>query len=141
MSRLRPQTWMVTRQISTSRFYRASESYPPGPQARHFPIKTDTMLPQGSFKDKVVLVTGGGTGLGKGMSAKFSELGAKVSPAHVITRPVTTSDLPDRLQSAAEDCQCWRRPPRRFPRRPMGSFSPSSWTSETPRLWGKPWTR
>ena len=82
MSRLRLQplvSGMMSRQISSSRFYCASESYPPGPQARHFPIKTDTMLPPGSFKDKVVLVTGGGTGLGKGMSTKFSELGAKVS--------------------------------------------------------------
>ena len=78
--RLRPLvSGLMSRQISTSRWYRASESYPPGPQARHFPIKTDTMLPQGSYKDKVVLVTGGGTGLGKGMSTKFSELGAKVS--------------------------------------------------------------
>ena len=78
--KLRPLvSGMMSRQISTSRFYLASDSYPPGPQARHFPIKTDTMLPQGTFKDKVVLVTGGGTGLGKGMSTKFSELGAKVS--------------------------------------------------------------
>ena len=50
----------------------------PGPQAPHFAAKKRTMLPPDSFKDKVVFVTGGGTGLGKGMSTKFSELGAKV---------------------------------------------------------------
>jgi hypothetical protein len=32
----------------------------------------------GFAADQVVLVTGGGTGLGKGMSLKFSQLGAKV---------------------------------------------------------------
>ena len=37
------------------------------------------MLPPGTYKDKVVLVTGGGTGLGKGMSLKFAQLGAKVA--------------------------------------------------------------
>ena len=36
------------------------------------------MLPAGSYAGKVVLVTGGGTGLGKGMATKFSQLGAKV---------------------------------------------------------------
>ena len=50
----------------------------PGPQASHFAAKKKTMLPPDSFKDKVVFITGGGTGLGKGMSTKFSELGAKV---------------------------------------------------------------
>ena len=50
----------------------------PGPQAVHFAAQKRTMLPADSFKDKVVFVTGGGTGLGKGMSTKFSELGAKV---------------------------------------------------------------
>ena len=76
------------------------EKYPPLPQARHFPIKKDTMLPPGSFAGKVlplqysrlekktnslqvVLVTGGGTGLGKGMSLKFSSLGAKVRPIFI----------------------------------------------------------
>ena len=39
------------------------------------------MLPPNSFEGKVVLVTGGGTGLGKGMVKKFSELGAKVAIA------------------------------------------------------------
>lgn len=36
------------------------------------------MLPEGSLKDKVVVVTGGGTGLGKAMSTMFAKLGAKV---------------------------------------------------------------
>jgi len=67
------------RHLSTSPKLLAGPNYPPGPQAKHFPIRTDTMLPAGSFKDKVVMVTGGGTGLGKGMSLKFAELGAKVA--------------------------------------------------------------
>ena len=42
---------------------------------------------------KVVLVTGGGTGLGKGMSMKFSSLGAKVhehesSEEKIIATPI-----------------------------------------------------
>lgn len=36
------------------------------------------MLPEKSFENKVVFITGGGTGLGKGMAHKFSELGANV---------------------------------------------------------------
>merc|ERR1719266_3183407 len=40
-----------------------------------------TMLPKDSFKNKVVFISGGGTGLGKGMATKFSDLGAKVAIA------------------------------------------------------------
>ena len=39
------------------------------------------MLPKGTFDNKVVFISGGGTGLGKGMAFKFSELGAKVAIA------------------------------------------------------------
>lgn len=39
------------------------------------------MLPANSLKDTVILVTGGGSGLGKSMSTYFSELGAKVAIA------------------------------------------------------------
>ena len=44
-----------------------------------FAAMKNTMLPPGSFKGKVAFVTGGGTGLGKGMVAKLSELGASVA--------------------------------------------------------------
>ena len=39
------------------------------------------MLPPGSFDGKVVFISGGGTGLGKGMATKFSQLGARVAIA------------------------------------------------------------
>ena len=50
-------------------------------QAKLFPPRHDTMLPKGSYDNRTVLITGGGTGLGKGMALKFSELGANVAIA------------------------------------------------------------
>ncbi len=51
------------------------------PHSKFFPTRSDTMLPAGSYSGKVVFITGGGTGLGKGMALKFSQLGAKVAIA------------------------------------------------------------
>ena len=36
------------------------------------------MLKEGSLQDKVILITGGGTGLGKSMGKYFMELGANL---------------------------------------------------------------
>lgn len=52
------------------------------------------MLREGSLKGKTIMVTGGGTGLGRGMSEYFMELGANV---------VITSRKMDVLEKAAEE--------------------------------------
>ena len=52
------------------------------------------MLPPGTYDGKVAFVTGGGTGLGKGMATKFAELGASV---------VISSRKLENLEKAAEE--------------------------------------
>lgn len=49
-----------------------------GPQAKFFPVMSSPMLPKESFKGKTAFITGGGTGLGKGMTTMLSQLGAQV---------------------------------------------------------------
>lgn len=55
---------------------------------------TEPMLKEGSLKEKVIIVTGGGTGLGKSMTRYFLELGAKV---------VITSRKADVLEETAAE--------------------------------------
>ncbi|XP_021958078.1 2,4-dienoyl-CoA reductase, mitochondrial [Folsomia candida] len=56
-----------------------SSSIPTRPQSRFFPVMKTPMLPKGAFAGKVALITGGGTGLGKGMALMLSSLGASVA--------------------------------------------------------------
>ena len=44
-----------------------------------FPPVKRRLLPDGAFEGKVAFITGGGTGLGKGMALMMSQLGAKVA--------------------------------------------------------------
>ena len=46
-----------------------------------FPAITTPMLPAETFNGKVAFITGGGTGLGKGMATILSQLGASVAIA------------------------------------------------------------
>lgn len=47
------------------------------PQASFFPVQPNVMLPPNTFKGKVAFITGGGTGLGRGMTTALSRLGAE----------------------------------------------------------------
>lgn len=49
----------------------------PPPQAVFFPPSEVPMLAPGAFKNKVAFITGGGTGLGRGMTTTLSSLGAE----------------------------------------------------------------
>ena len=46
--------------------------------SKYFPVMNAPMLPEGTFKGKTAFITGGGTGLGKGMATMLSKLGAQV---------------------------------------------------------------
>ena len=55
---------------------------------------TDKMLRDGSLEGKVIVVTGGGSGLGKSMTSYFLELGAKVA--------ITSRNL-EKLEATAKE--------------------------------------
>ncbi|MDX1470970.1 MAG: SDR family oxidoreductase [Flavobacteriaceae bacterium] len=57
---------------------------------------TDKMLPANSLKDKTIVVTGGGSGLGKSMSRYFLELGANVA--------ITSRNL-EKLKDSAKELE------------------------------------
>jgi len=57
---------------------------------------SDKMLRDGALQDKVIVVTGGGSGLGKSMTKYFMELGARVA--------ITSRDL-EKLQNTAKELE------------------------------------
>ncbi|MGZ5273114.1 MAG: SDR family NAD(P)-dependent oxidoreductase, partial [Kaistella sp.] len=59
-------------------------------------LYTQPMLKEGALKDKVAIVTGGGSGLGKAMTKYFLQLGAKV---------VITSRNLEKLQATAKELE------------------------------------
>ncbi|XP_052060592.1 2,4-dienoyl-CoA reductase [(3E)-enoyl-CoA-producing], mitochondrial-like isoform X2 [Mytilus californianus] len=62
--------------------------------SKMFPAQMGKMLPDGTFDGKIAFITGGGTGLGKGMATMLSRLGAQV---------VISSRKMDVLEKAASE--------------------------------------
>ena len=67
--------WALRQRFPSIRKFSSNESLL---SSSKFPPRVDCMLPANCFKGKTAFVTGGGTGLGKGMSKMLSELGASV---------------------------------------------------------------
>lgn len=65
--------------VELKAFKMGDSSFPSRPQSKFFPALKTPMLPKGSFVGKVAMITGGGTGLGKGMALMLSSLGASVA--------------------------------------------------------------
>uniref|UniRef100_A0A673XFY2 2,4-dienoyl CoA reductase 1, mitochondrial n=1 Tax=Salmo trutta TaxID=8032 RepID=A0A673XFY2_SALTR len=65
----------LLKQLFSSGTRALSETGPP--QAKFFPANEGSMLLPGTYKGKVAFITGGGTGLGKGMTTTLSALGAE----------------------------------------------------------------
>ncbi|XP_041740406.1 LOW QUALITY PROTEIN: 2,4-dienoyl-CoA reductase [(3E)-enoyl-CoA-producing], mitochondrial-like [Coregonus clupeaformis] len=70
-----PLKGLVYRRLFSSGTRALSETGPP--QAKFFPANEGSMLLPGTYKGKVAFITGGGTGLGKGMTTTLSALGAE----------------------------------------------------------------
>ncbi len=69
---------------------------------------TDKMLKEGALADKVIVVTGGGSGLGKSMASYFLELGAKVviTSRDIEKLKLTAQELTQRTASQCYPIAC-----------------------------------
>jgi len=69
----------MLRKLSRSvSYHKLTRGIKTNPQHVHFPAFKQPMMTADSFKGQTILVTGGATGLGKGMATMLSNLGAKV---------------------------------------------------------------
>ncbi|XP_046898447.1 2,4-dienoyl-CoA reductase, mitochondrial [Hypomesus transpacificus] len=88
--------------------------YQSGPQAKFFPPSEGSMLLPGTYKNKVAFITGGGTGLGKGMTATLSALGAEcvIASRKLDVLKKTAEEITSQTGNKVHAVQCDVRDPK-----------------------------
>ncbi|XP_030638219.1 2,4-dienoyl-CoA reductase [(3E)-enoyl-CoA-producing], mitochondrial [Chanos chanos] len=83
------------------------------PQAKFFPASEGAMLLPGTFKNKVAFITGGGTGLGKGMTTTLSTLGAEcvIASRKLDVLKQTAEEISQKTGNKVHAIQCDVRDP------------------------------
>lgn len=83
------------------------------PQASFFPPLQTVMLPPNTFKGKVAFITGGGTGLGKGMTMALSSLGAEcvIASRKIDVLQQTANEISSETGNKVHAVQCDVRDP------------------------------
>uniref|UniRef100_A0A2K6FNV2 2,4-dienoyl-CoA reductase 1 n=1 Tax=Propithecus coquereli TaxID=379532 RepID=A0A2K6FNV2_PROCO len=82
-------------------------------QSKFFPPLQKAMLPPNSFQGKVAFITGGGTGLGKGMTTLLSSLGAQcvIASRKIDVVKVTAEQISSQTGNKVHAIQCDVRDP------------------------------
>ncbi|XP_049638081.1 2,4-dienoyl-CoA reductase [(3E)-enoyl-CoA-producing], mitochondrial [Suncus etruscus] len=83
------------------------------PRAKFFPPLLKAMLPPNSFQGKVAFITGGGTGLGKGMTTVLSSLGAQcvIASRNIDVLKATAQEISSQTGNKVHAIQCDVRNP------------------------------
>ncbi|XP_036613870.1 2,4-dienoyl-CoA reductase, mitochondrial [Trichosurus vulpecula] len=84
-------------------------------RAKFFPPVKKVMLPPGSFQGKVAFITGGGTGIGKGMTTVFSSLGATcvIASRNIDVLKATAEEVSSQTGNKVHAIQCDVRDPEK----------------------------
>ncbi|XP_059972345.1 2,4-dienoyl-CoA reductase [(3E)-enoyl-CoA-producing], mitochondrial isoform X2 [Mesoplodon densirostris] len=82
-------------------------------QSKFFPPLQKVMLPPNSFQGKVAFITGGGTGLGKGMTTHLSSLGAQcvIASRKIDVLKATAEQISSQTGNKVHAIQCDVRDP------------------------------
>lgn len=93
----------------TQIFYQSTEAS----QSKFFPPLQKVMLPPNSFQGKVAFITGGGTGLGKGMTTILSSLGAQcvIASRKIDVLKATAEQISSQTGNKVHAIQCDVRDP------------------------------